>query len=444
MQYHLIESKVLEFKERLDEYTRFLETVIAFSNTQGGKIIIGIRSENRLIVGLSQEDLLKYNEEISQVLSSSIMPQIAVQLYEQDFDRKTCLVVQVFPGPEKPYFMKKMGFPSGVFFRYGSHNRVADSYALNQLEQLRTNKRFEETFCPQITYEDLSPELLALIFPGLDAQRLIGSALATYDTAGHIIPNVASVLLFYPNHHSIIAESTVVVSWYAGEDTRQLIKTMEFSGGLIPMIEQAYQYLLSILGSNYEMDGLVKKPTVYEIPPSALREALVNAVAHRSYDFEAPIRIQLFSNRIEFLNPGVFYAPINPDNLRQGLSRYRNPLIANALRKKGYMEKQGIGINHIIERCLEVGLGEPQFIELEHYLKVVISFAKHQISEAVGFTYDRQYFEARGEFTVREYAHYIGRSVSTAKKELYELRQQGEVEMIGKGPATVYRFITTN
>lgn len=114
------------------------------------------------------------------------------------------------------------------------------------------------------------------------------------------------------------------------------MKKEEFSGGIIPMLEQAFSLLSSVLGSHYELEGLVKRPVEYEIPLDAIREALVNTVAHRAYDYEAPIRITLFPDRIEFLNPGTFYAPINPENLKEGLSRYRNPLISDALRKKGY------------------------------------------------------------------------------------------------------------
>ncbi|HCU29775.1 MAG TPA: hypothetical protein DIC57_03355 [Sphaerochaeta sp.] len=216
------------------------------------------------------------------------------------------------------------------------------------------------------------------------------------------------------------------------------------------MLEQAFSFLSSLLGSHYELEGLVKRPVKYEIPLAAIREALVNAVAHRAYDYEATTRITLFPDRIEFLNPGTFYAPINPENLKEGLSRYRNPLISDALRKKGYMEKQGIGINLIITSCLEAGLAEPQFIELEHHVKLVM-FRKQSVndyvSDAPRTVYNsldiKRHFSAKGLFTSKEFAQYIGKSVSMAKKILFDYQQQGFVEMVGKGPATKYRFIPT-
>lgn len=450
MRYEMIESKILEFKERLDDYSRLLETVTAFANTQGGTIIIGIRDSNRLIVGLSHGEIERYSSEIPQVIADSISPQIAVDMYEQDFEGKTCVTIRVFPGPQKPYFLKKQGYPSGVFLRFGAHNRRADDYAIQQFARLRSGIRFEQRPCPQISYEQLSKQLMEAVFTTIDQSRLIGAGYALSEVTGRTIPNVAATLLFYPEHQKIVPESGIVISVYADEDKRHLIKKEDFSGGLIPMLEQAFSFLASLLGSHYEREGLVKRPIEYEIPMDAIREALVNAVAHRAYDYEAPTMITLFPDRIEFLNPGTFYAPINPENLKEGLSRYRNPLISDALRKQGYMEKQGIGINLILGSCLDAGLAEPQFIELEHHVKLVM-FRKQfggEVADAAHASYDslaiKRHFSAKGLFSSREFAHYLGKSVSMAKKILFDYQHQGLVEMVGKGPATKYRFIPTD
>ncbi len=110
------------------------------------------------------------------------------------------------------------------------------------------------------------------------------------------------------------------------------------------------------------------------------------------------------------------------------------------------MEKQGIGIMLIISSCLEAGLSEPQFFELEHHVKLVIfrrSAAYH--AETPPDPYDiismKRRFSALGLFSSKDLAQYLGKSVSMAKKLLFELHQQGIVEKVGKGPATKYRFI---
>jgi ATP-dependent DNA helicase RecG len=444
MQYELTESKILEFKECLDDYGHLCETVTAFANTQGGTIIVGIRDTDRLIIGLSREEIEHYSRTIPQAIVDMISNAIAVDLYEQNLGGKVCVTIRVYPGPHKPYYLKKLGFPLGVYLRFGSHNRKADSYAIEQFSRYQKGLRYEQIEIPLLAYEDLSKELLENIFVSCNRSILINSGYAVNEVSGRTVPNVAGTLLFYPNHQRIIAESHIVVSHYADNEKRQLIKKEEFSGGIIPMLEHSYSFISALLGKQYEQEGLIKRPVEYDIPLIAIREALVNAVVHRAYDYETPTRITLFPDRIEFLNAGTFYAPINPENLKEGLSRYRNPLIADALRKKGYMEKQGIGINLIISSCLEANLSEPQFIELEHHVKLVM-FKKSSLKEQVRYSYNikeiKNYFSALGSFSAKELAHYMGRSTSMAKKNLFEWRQEGLIEMIGKGPATKYRFI---
>ena len=106
MQYELTESKILEFKERLDDYGRLCETVTAFANTQGGTIIVGIRDTDRLIIGLSREEIEHYSRTIPQAIVDMISNAIAVDLYEQNLGGKVCVTIRVYPGPHKPYYLK--------------------------------------------------------------------------------------------------------------------------------------------------------------------------------------------------------------------------------------------------------------------------------------------------------------------------------------------------
>jgi ATP-dependent DNA helicase RecG len=440
-----IESKILEFKEKMKDYSRLVETITAFSNTQGGTIVIGIRDSDREIIGLSDADIIKYHQEIPQVAADAISPQIAVDLYEQNMGGKTCLTIRVFPGPQKPYFIKKTGYPAGIFLRFGSHNRRADPYAVEEFSRSKTGVRFEQSPCPRISYADLSSDLLAIIFKECNETILIGAGLGVTEVSGRTIPNVAGALLFYPTHHEIVPESIITVAHYAGADKQNLIRSDSFSGGLYSALEASYTYLIQRLGKTYELSGLAKKPTEYDVPIEAVREALVNAVAHRAYDYEAPIRIMVYSDRVEFLNPGNFYAPIHPENLKEGLSRYRNPLIADALRKTGHMEKQGIGISLIIDSCVDAGLKEPQFVELENHVKVILYLSKTQNFSRIenhGNLEDlKAKFRSEETLSSLELAQYLGKSQTMAKKILQKMQSDKVVEKIGQGPATRYRLL---
>lgn len=448
MKYSHLESKVLEFKEKQDDYARLSQAVVAFANTQGGTIILGIRDEDREIIGLSDNEIERYHSEIPQAVADTVSPQIALDLFEQNLGGRTCLVMRVFPGPQKPYFIKRLGCPAGIFVRFGSHNRRADDYTVRELSRQKTGVRFEDTPVPQVTFADLCPDLMSNVLRRLDEGEFIGSGFGMADVTGRTIPNIAGALLFYPGHSRVVAESTVSVVQYAGKDKQNLMKSETFDGGIHRLLESSFDYLLGLLGRNYQIEGSTKVPQEVELPVEALREALVNAIAHRAYDYEAPIRVSVFSNRVEFLNPGSFYAPIHRENLREGLSRYRNPLIADALRKTGHMEKQGIGISRIIDSCEDAGLMTPSFIELEHYVKVTLYMGRSRaqregrmMNKAVEPLTPREIFSEVDTLSSAELAQRIGKSQAMAKKILQKLKEQGSIEQIGKGPATRYRWI---
>lgn len=149
------ESKVLEYKEFLDDYDRFLETVVSFSNTQGGDIIIGVRFD-KAAVGLDQTQICKYQEELPQAIADAIVPRTHIEIFERSINEKECLVIRVYPGPSKPYYLKRLGFPKGVFLRYDSHNRSADDFAIAEFDRIKKNIRFEEILIPQLSLKDLN------------------------------------------------------------------------------------------------------------------------------------------------------------------------------------------------------------------------------------------------------------------------------------------------
>jgi ATP-dependent DNA helicase RecG len=446
MKYPELESKILEFKEKKNNYSRLIETVTAFANTQGGTVMIGIRDKDREIIGLPDHEIQRYHQEVPQAVIDAVSPQLAIDLIEQNINGKVCLILRVFPGPQKPYFIKRLGYPSGVYCRFGAHNRQADQGIIESFMRQKQGRSYEQELIPKLSFNDLNQNLLDQIIEGCRESTFIGAGYGEIDVSGRCVPNVAGVLLFYSEHEKYVSESYISIAHYAGPNKDKLIKTYRYNGGLHHLLEMAYTTLEEIFKFNYVLTGAVKTAVDLEIPAAALREILVNAVAHRSYDIESPIRITVFSDRLEILNPGTFYAPIHPGNLKEGLSRYRNILIGDALRKTGHMEKQGIGISTIIESCIQAGLPEPQFIEIEQYLKVIIfrkKSTKHQIvSKEEKTTFETNdievLFRKYDTLSSSELAQHLGKSQAMAKKILQRYQRELLIEKIGKGPATRY------
>jgi ATP-dependent DNA helicase RecG len=444
MKYSAAESKTLEFKEKIIDYKRFTETVIAFANTQGGEIIIGVRDSDREIVGLSDTEIRRYHSEIHQVIIDTINPQMAVQVFEQNFGDAVCMITRVYPGPHSPYFSKKMGYPDGIFIRVGAHNRQADDFAVRELERQKSHQRYENELVTELTYELLNPLAIERILAQPNAQTFSGCGYSTMDIAGHSLVNVAGALLFSKEPQKYIAEANIQVAVYAGTDKKALVRQEVFSTDIIGQLEAAFQFILNHTETQYELSGLTKKAQAFLYPDEAIREACVNAIVHRAYDYEAPVRITIFSNRIEFLNPGTFFAPINENNLKEGLSRYRNPLIAGAFRKIGIMEKQGIGISRIIDSCLESGLPEPTFTELENHVKVTLHQQHAKAIPHSPKTIKNQdyinHFEKSETLSSAEFAQIIGKSQSMAKKILKKMKDEKLITTEGSGPSSRYRL----
>jgi ATP-dependent DNA helicase RecG len=359
------------------------------------------------------------------------------------------MVLRVFPGPQKPYFIKKLGFPSGVYCRFGAHNRVADEGMISEFTRQRQGRSYEQELVPKISFGDLDKEILKSIIGELSENSFIAAGYGEIDVSGRCVPNVAGTLLFYRDHIKQVGESYLTLSHYAGSTKKSLIKTHQFDGGLHHIIEMAYSTLEEMFQMDYVLTGSVKKARQLEVPATAIRELIVNAVAHRRYDIESPIRISVFSDRMEVLNPGSFYAPIHSANLKEGLSRYRNIRIGDALRRTGHMEKQGIGISTIIESCLDHGLPEPQFLELDQYLKVIISrkrindaHLKSVVSEKKTQVNDiEDLFRKYETISSSELAKYIGKSQAMAKKILQQYKEQHLIIKIGNGPSTRYQWL---
>ena len=137
------ENKKLEFKEKLPSSETIAKTVIAFSNTAGGKLLIGV-NDNKEIVGIDEDKVFEYEEKISSVISDLCYPMILPEIYVQNINGKVILVVKVFRGSLLPYYLKNKGKLKGTFVRLGSTNRLADENTIIELSRQRHNKTFDE------------------------------------------------------------------------------------------------------------------------------------------------------------------------------------------------------------------------------------------------------------------------------------------------------------
>ncbi|KPA17509.1 transcriptional regulator [Candidatus Magnetomorum sp. HK-1] len=137
------ESKTLELKERLPKNIAIAKTVIAFANASGGKLIIGV-NDQREVVGIDDENIFDIQDKIASIIYDVCYPNIIPEIYTANFDGSLVLVVEVFPGNLKPYYIKHEGKNEGTCIRIGATNRKAGYEHILELERQRRNLCFDE------------------------------------------------------------------------------------------------------------------------------------------------------------------------------------------------------------------------------------------------------------------------------------------------------------
>lgn len=260
-------------------------------------------------------------------------------------------------------------------------------------------------------------------------------------------PTNAAVLLFgeQPQHFHRPAE-TKCVHCHGIEYRRPFASQQVYGGDLFEQVDQARDFVLAkinrVVGTRTQS---LKAPATYELPPDAVGEAIVNAIAHRDYNSNASVEIRLFSDRLEVWNPGVLPENLTPETLRgDHPSVPNNPLLAESLYLARYVEKAGSGIQTMIALCVENGLPEPA-IE-ERHGSLVVTFWRDWLTEdviaALGAN-ERQVaaikaLKVEPQITTMIYQKATGCSRRTAIRDLEDLIGKGILLRKGAGRTTHY------
>jgi ATP-dependent DNA helicase RecG len=177
-----------------------------------------------------------------------------------------------------------------------------------------------------------------------------------------------------------------------------------------------------------------------EIPPIAIREALLNAIVHRNYHLMAPTKIAIYENRIKIFSPGQFPGPLDLNNLRAGITYIRNPVICKIFREAGYVEKIGSGLIAIFDSYQKQKLEDPQLIEGENYVKCILPRVEKQKKSMNDSERILALFKLCPEITLDQIQNELSISRTTATRRIGELIRLGKVVRIGKTRSTRFRL----
>ena len=394
------EGKNIEFKREIPKrHEKLLKDVIAFSNSTGGKIFIGIEDKTNEVIGIGEKNPFRLADDISNMIFDSCTPIIDPEITIQTLEGRTVVVVEVFPGRMRPYYLKSFGKEQSSYIRINGTSRPADDRKLKELE-LEGQKISYDTL-PEIDmeYSEREAKILcnAMEKVAYDVQTTCVTR-AIQETSLDSEQNTEKTEIInkmtiekledlgllcrigkelQPTHafrlmtKNKIRYAKIQCALFKGTERDIFIDKREFDGPLYIQLEDAYRFVLKHINLGAKIEGLHRKEA-YELPVRTIRELITNAVVHRSYLDESCIQVCVYDDRIEVTSPGMLYGGLDMQSAKSGKSKCRNTAIAESFRYMGLIEAWGTGIPRMIKECREYGLREPVFEELGDSIRVTI------------------------------------------------------------------------
>lgn len=455
MKYTEKESSTLELKESLPQNNQIVKTVIGFCNQKGGKIILGVSNEGT-VKGLSESELEHALEYLDKTIFDSTCPPINPWIYTQILGDKTVLVIEVGPGMNKPYYLKKEGPEKGVYVRLGRSTMQAPPDIIKELIWEAQGRSYDTMPVLHAQQDDLDPKKITrfLDVRTQDKKNIISldAAMKAYQLVvqlhAHSYPTVAGMLLFGHNPNNFFSEAFIICTSFAGIQGREALATRDCEGTLFEQYALAYNFVLSQLNRSFVIRDSIREEE-YEIPPVAIREAIINALVHRNYHIPSPIKISIYNDRIEIFSPGSFMGPIKPDEMQMGLTYTRNRAIAKVFREAGYSEKLGTGFIIIFSSFKERGLREPVIMEGMNFVKCVFFRPTPTAQPRITLENDiltaiLNLFDSSVELSVADILKRLSIARSTLGRKLIELVEKGYLEKVGSSRMTRYKLAAIN
>ena len=386
------ESKNIEYKVAVPKKSeKYMKTVVAFANGNGGKIVFGIDDNTLEIVGMDEDNIFKTMDAITNAISDSCEPRIRPDVTLQTVNNKTVIVVEIFPGAMRPYYIKSEGMTEGTNMRVSGTTRPVEGYMLKELILEGQNRYFDSETCKdlKITDEDIQNLCKAMKETAIkntwqDSEKtkikdVTKNTLLSWgilaEVQGEMFPTNAFALLT----GKMRMQPIIQCGLFKGKDRAYFVDRREFDGPIQNQVDMAYQYVLEKINMGMQIHGIYRQD-VYELPTDSVRELIANAVAHRSYLEPGNIQVAIFDDRLEVTSPGMLLNNVSIKKMMEGYSKPRNPAIANAFAYMKIIEKWGTGIPRIFRECTEYGLPEPELIDFDGDFRVNM-YRKSLISE---------------------------------------------------------------
>lgn len=436
------ESKNVEFKETLpDKSEKYMKTIIAFANTQGGQLIVGVNDVTREVTGVDMDSVFKIMDRITNAVSDSCTPQIVPDITFQTIEGKTIVVVYVAPGANRPYYMKSIGKEGGTYIRVAGTSRQADADKIKELELEGARISWDELIC--VGYEVKENAIKKLCrdmnryrnemqqrkgnaekLQQVTRAQLLNWNVIKKTEDGYLASNAFALLT---GKHFYYSRTQCAV--FAGTDRGEFIDKKEYDGPLYGQIEEAYAFVLRNIRRSAKVEGLIRREG-HELPPDAIREMIINAHCHRNFLDNSCVQVALYDDRLEVTSPGGLCYGLTLEEAISGRSKQRNRIVAEVFNQMGLIEAWGTGLRNIRKAAKEYSLPEPQFIEMTGTFRVNLfrGLSPMEDRQKIGKTSAKN-LKSIGETSVKARKS-IGVELNATQKSIIDLLSEN-VQMSG-------------
>lgn len=455
------------------------ETISAFANqSEGGVIVLGIdESQGFRLTGV--DNVQGVLTELTDI-ASKMEPPLSLDIQVIETDQKSVIVVEV---PEcdfryRPCFYKPSGMQSGSFLRVGNQSRHMTPYEVFTFMVGRGQPTFDRELIKTASISDLDEKQIQTYLDRIQRTRSniwsrlrLGDKeqadqLLALDVLGRdaetVYPTVAGLLVFgiWPQKHYPSLMISFVKYFGVDAETKgprgeRFQDNAQFEGSLPEVIDQAVTRCIANMKQATLIEGVLNR-VIPEYPEEALREALVNAVAHRDYStyvLGSQVRVEMYADRLEIISPGGLFGPVSITNLETAQAS-RNQLLIRLLGEVGLVENRGSGIRAMVSAMREAHLEPPKFEDHRDTFKV--TFYNQALLDQESLAWLNQfasiplnsrqrtalaYLHKHEQITNGEYCRLNSVDSVTATKDLKGLVDNAMVQMNGTRRWAYYRLV---
>ncbi len=429
------EGQTLEFKRDLSSPAGALRTIVAFANTAGGTLVVGVEDRSRNVRGVPEP--LDEGERLANLISDRIVPRIVPELEILPWRRTQVVAVQVHPSAARPHHVASDGPDRGVYVRVGSTNRRADHEMVEELRRFARGEAFDERPIPELDSEALDFRAASESFAPVRklARRDLETLRLLTDHQGRKVPTVGGLILFGRERERRFPDAWLHAGRFTGTDRSHIVDRVEIRSLPVRAVDEAIAFVEKHTMHGADI-GRMRRRERWSLPPIAVREAIINAVAHTDYAQRgAPLRLAIFDDRLEIENPGLLPFGLTVEDLPRGVSKLRNRVIGRVFHALGLIEQWGSVIQRMTSACVESGLAAPVFEELATRFRVTLAterVARPTLDQA-DQTILATLAGGKGRLT-SEIAKAIGLTPRATRTRLARLVGRGLVRDIGTGP----------